>query len=131
MSMTDPIADLLTRIRNGSKARHEKVDMPSSNLKAAIAALLKDQGIINNYRVIKDNKQGILRIYLRYENGSPVFNDIQRVSKPGRRIYKGRDELPTVKSGYGFAVISTSKGLMTDSKAREEGVGGEVLLSVW
>ncbi len=131
MSMTDPIADLLTRIRNGSKARHEKVDMPSSNLKAAIAALLKDQGIINNYRVIKDNKQGILRIYLRYENGSPVFNDIQRVSKPGRRIYKGRNELPTVKSGYGFAVISTSKGLMTDSKAREEGVGGEVLLSVW
>ena len=131
MSMTDPIADLLTRIRNGSKARHEKVDMPSSNLKAAIAALLKDQGIINNYRVIKDNKQGIVRIYLRYENGSPVFNDIQRVSKPGRRIYKGRDELPTVKSGYGFAVISTSKGLMTDSKARDEGVGGEVLLSVW
>ena len=131
MSMTDPIADLLTRIRNGSKARHEKVDLPSSNVKAAIAAILKEQGIINNFRVIKDDKQGILRIYLRYENGVPVFNDIQRVSKPGRRIYKGKDELPTVKSGYGFAVISTSKGLMTDSGAREKGVGGEVLLSVW
>ena len=131
MSMTDPIADLLTRIRNGSKARHEKVDLPSSNVKAAIAAILKEQGIINNFRVIKDDKQGILRIYLRYENGVPVFNDIQRVSKPGRRIYKGKDELPTIKSGYGFAVISTSKGLMTDSGAREKGVGGEVLLSVW
>jgi len=131
MSMTDPIADLLTRIRNGSKARHEKVDMPSSNVKAAIAAIFKEQGIINNFRVIKDDKQGILRIYLRYENGSPVFNEIQRVSKPGRRIYKGKDNIPKVKSGYGFAVISTSKGLMTDNGAREEGVGGEVLLSVW
>ena len=131
MSMTDPIADLLTRIRNGSKARHEKVDLPSSNLKADIAAILKQQGIINNFRVIKDDKQGILRIYLRYENGSPVFNEIKRVSKPGRRMYSGRDNLPTVKSGYGFAVISTSKGLMTDNSAREEGVGGEVLLSVW
>ncbi len=131
MSMTDPIADLLTRIRNGSKARHEKVDMPSSNLKAAIAAIFKEQGIINNFRVIKDDKQGILRIYLRYENGEPVFNDIQRVSKPGRRIYKRKDTLPTVKSGYGFAVISTSNGLMTDRGAREKGIGGEVLLSVW
>ncbi len=131
MSMTDPIADLLTRIRNGSKARHEKVDMPSSNVKAGIAAILKEQGIINNFRVIKDDKQGILRIYLRYENGAPVFNDIQRVSKPGRRIYKRKTEIPTIKSGYGFAVISTSKGLMTDNGAREKGVGGEVLLSVW
>ncbi len=121
----------MTRIRNGSKARHEKVDLPSSKLKSAIAAILKEQGIIKNFSVIKDDKQGILRIYLRYENGEPVFNDIQRVSKPGRRIYKSKDEIPTIKSGYGFAVVSTSKGLMTDSAARAQGVGGEVLLSVW
>ena len=131
MSMTDPVADLLTRIRNGAKARHEKVDLPSSKLKTAIAGILKEQGIIKNYSVIKDDRQGILRIYLRYENGQPVFNDMQRVSKPGRRIYKSKTEIPTVKSGYGFAVISTSKGLMTDKAAREQGVGGDVLLSVW
>ncbi len=131
MSMTDPIADLLTRIRNGSKARHEKIDLPSSNVKASIAGILKEQGIINNFRVIKDDKQGILRIYLRYENGTPVFSEIKRISKPGRRMYSGKDDLPKVKSGYGFAVISTSKGLMTDGHAREQGVGGEIILSVW
>ncbi len=131
MSMTDPIADLLTRIRNGAKARHEKIDLPSSKIKTGIAGILKKEGVINNYRVIKDDKQGILRIYLRYEDGEPVFNEIQRISKPGRRIYSGKKTLPTIKSGYGFAIISTSRGLLTDVEAREQGVGGEVLLSVW
>ncbi len=136
MSMTDPIADMLTRIRNAVRAGHEKVDIPASRLKTDIAQILKNEGYINSYRIIKDGKQGIIRITLRYHTSKlhkkmPVLKDIKRVSKPGRRIYASKDELPVVRGGLGIAIISTSKGVLTDSAAREAGVGGEVVCEVW
>ncbi len=131
MSMTDPIADMLTRIRNAIRAGHEKVDIPASKLKTNIAQILKDEGFINSYRIIKDGKQGIIRITLRYHNGIPIMRNLRRVSKPGRRIYAGKDELPVVRNGLGIAIISTSKGVLTDSAAREMGVGGEIVCEVW
>jgi len=132
MSMTDTIGDLLTRIRNAGKARFDKVDIPASRMKITLARIFKDEGFIKNYKVIKDNKQGILRIYLKYDDqNQPLIQRIERVSKPSRRVYTGCEELPKVQGGLGVAVISTSKGVMTDRRARKLGVGGEVLCQVW
>jgi small subunit ribosomal protein S8 len=132
MSMTDPIADMLTRIRNANMAYHEKVDVPASRVKEAIARILLKEGFIRNYKLIEDGKQGLLRIYLKYgEDKERVISELVRVSKPGRRVYVGRDELPKVKSGLGVAILSTSKGIMTDHEARKANVGGEVLCYVW
>ncbi len=131
MSMTDPIADMLTRIRNAIHSGHDKVDIPASFLKEQIAKILKDEGFISNYRVIKDGKQGIIRITLRYVDRRSILKDLQRISKPGRRIYAGKDDLPAIRGGLGVAIVSTSKGVMTDAQAREMGVGGEVLCAVW
>jgi small subunit ribosomal protein S8 len=132
MSMTDPIADLLTRIRNGSMAKLQKVDIPSSNLKVGIASVLKNEGFIKNYKVISDQKQGILRIYLKYiDEKDSVISEIKRVSKPGGRRYVKSDQIPKIKQGLGIAILSTSKGLLTDKLARVAGVGGELICTVW
>ncbi len=132
MSMTDNIGDMLTRIRNGGKARFDKVDIPASRMKISLARIFKDEGFIKNYKVIKDNKQGILRVYLKYDDrNKPLINRIERVSKPSRRVYAGREELPKVQGGLGVAVVSTSKGVMTDRQARKIGVGGEVLCQIY
>jgi len=132
MSMTDPIADLLTRIRNGAMAKLQKVDIPSSNMKVGIVNVLKNEGFIKNYKVISDQKQGILRIYLKYINeNDSVITEIKRISKPGGRRYVKSDEIPKVKQGLGVAILSTSKGLLTDKIAREAGVGGELICTVW
>lgn len=132
MSMTDPLGDMLTRIRNAGQARFDKVDIPASRLKIALARIFKDEGFIKNYKVIKDNKQGILRIYLKYdEHNRPLIQRIERVSKPSRRVYATCEELPKVQGGLGVAVVSTSKGVMTDRQARKLGVGGEVLCQIW
>lgn len=132
MSMTDPIADLLTRIRNGAMAKLQKVDIPSSNMKVGIVNVLKNEGFIKNYKLISDQKQGVLRIYLKYINeNDSVISEIKRVSKPGGRRYVKSDKIPTVKQGLGIAILSTSKGLMTDKTARETGVGGELICTVW
>ena len=132
MSMTDPIADLLTRIRNGAMAKLQKVDIPSSNMKVGIVTVLKNEGYIKNYKLISDQKQGVLRIYLKYINDSDsVISEIKRVSKPGGRRYVKSDKIPSVKQGLGIAILSTSKGLLTDKVARESGVGGELICTVW
>ncbi len=131
MSMTDPIADMLTRIRNAVRAGHEKVDVPASKLKLNIANLLKEEGFINSHRVIKDGKQGIIRITLRYHKGVPVLSNLQRISRPGRRIYVDKDEIPVIRGGLGVAIISTSNGVMTDADAKKKGIGGEVVCAVW
>ena len=132
MSMTDNIGDMLTRIRNGGKARFDKVDIPASRMKISLARIFKDEGFIKNYKVIKDNKQGILRVYLKYDDqNQPLIQRIERVSKPSRRVYAGCEVLPKVQGGLGVAVVSTSKGVMTDRQARKLGVGGEVLCQVW
>ena len=132
MQITDPIADMLTRIRNANSARHLTVDIPASNLKKSIAEILLEEGYIKNYQIIDDGKQGILRVSLKYaENKQRVISGIKRISKPGLRIYAGKDELPRVLRGLGIAIISTSKGIMTDKKARKENVGGEVLAYIW
>lgn len=132
MSMTDPIADLLTRIRNGAMAKLQKVDIPSSNLKVAIVNVLKNEGFVKNYKIISDQKQGILRIYLKYiDETDSVISEIKRISKPGGRRYVNSTNIPTVKQGLGIAILSTSKGLMTDKAARESGVGGEIICTVW
>jgi small subunit ribosomal protein S8 len=132
MSMTDNIGDMLTRIRNGGKARFDKVDIPASRMKISLARIFKDEGFIKNYKVIKDNKQGILRVYLKYDDrNKPLIQRIERVSKPSRRVYAGREELPKVQGGLGVAVVSTSKGVMTDRQARKTGVGGEILCQVY
>jgi small subunit ribosomal protein S8 len=132
MSMTDPIADLLTRIRNGAMAKLQKVDIPSSNMKVSIVNVLKNEGFIKNYKLISDQKQGILRIYLKYINDNDsVISEIKRVSKPGGRRYVKSDKIPSVKQGLGIAILSTSKGLLTDKVARESGVGGELICTVW
>jgi small subunit ribosomal protein S8 len=130
--MTDPIADFLTRIRNAVRARHKVVEAPSSKLKKAIAQILLEQKFINGYEVIEDGKQGILRIYLKYtDDGEPAITNLVRVSKSGRRIYVGVEEIPRVLNGLGIAILSTSKGVMTDRRARKERVGGEVICYVW
>lgn len=131
MQITDPIADMLTRIRNANAAKHDSVDVPASNTKKAIAQILLDEGYIKNYQVIEDGKQGIIRIALKYAGKQRVISGIKRVSKPGLRIYKSKEELPKVLKGLGVAIISTSKGIMSDKNARKENVGGEVLAFVW
>jgi small subunit ribosomal protein S8 len=132
MSMTDPIADMLTRIRNANTAKIQKIDMPSSNLKVSIANVLRSEGFIKNYKVIADEKQGILRIYLKFvDEKEGVFTEIKKISKPGSRAYVKSNNIPRVKSGMGIAILSTSKGVVTDKVARETGVGGEVLCTVW
>lgn len=132
MSMTDPIADMLTRIRNANMVKHQKVDIPSSTMKVNIATVLKQEGFIKNYKVISDNLQGVLRIYLKYINDKDsVINEIKRISKPGGRVYLKSAEIPLVKSGLGVAIISTSKGIVTDSVARKAGLGGEIVCTVW
>ncbi len=132
MSMTDPIADLLTRIRNANMAKQQKVDIPSSNLKVSIANVLRSEGFIKNYKVIADDKQGILRVYLKYiDEKESIFNELKKVSKPGGRVYVKSDDIPKVKNGLGIAILSTSKGIVTDKVARELGVGGELICTVW
>lgn len=132
MSMTDPIADMLTRIRNAARNRCEMCDVPASNLKIRIAEVLRDEGYIEGFKLYRDGRQGILRVLLKYTpDGDSVILGLQRVSKPGRRMYKSHDEIPLVLSGLGSAIVSTSKGVMTDRRAREQGVGGEVLCRVW
>ncbi|RCX12780.1 SSU ribosomal protein S8P [Anaerobacterium chartisolvens] len=132
MQITDAIADMLTRIRNASSAKHESVDIPASNMKRSVANILLEEGYIRGIEEIKDGKQGIIRVNLKYTAGKQnVITGIKRISKPGLRVYTGKDEIPKVLGGLGIAVISTSKGVMTDKKARCEGVGGEVLAFVW
>lgn len=132
MQITDTIADLLTRIRNASTSRHETVDIPASNMKKSIVEILQDEGYIKKFTVIEDGKQGIIRVTLKYdENKKPVITGLKRVSKPGLRIYTDVENMPQVIKGLGIAIISTSKGVMTDKKAREFNVGGEVLAFIW
>ena len=132
MQITDPVADMLSRIRNANTAKHEKVDVPASNLKKAIAQILLDEGYIKAYEIVDDGTQGIIRITLKYLAGKEkVISGLRRVSKPGLRVYAGADELPKVLKGLGVAIISTSKGVMTDKAARANHVGGEVLAFVW
>ena len=132
MQITDPVADMLTRIRNANTAKHESVDVPASNLKKAIAQILLDEGYIKSFEIVHDGTQGIIRIQLKYLAGKEkVISGLRRVSKPGLRVYAGADELPRVLKGLGIAIISTSKGVMTDKKARANHVGGEVLAFVW
>ena len=132
MQITDPIADMLTRIRNANTAKHETVDIPASNMKKAIAEILNDEGYIKGFQIIEDGKQGVIRVTLKYgANKEKVISGIKRVSKPGLRKYAPADELPRVLKGLGIAIVSTSKGIMTDKKARELHVGGEVLAFVW
>jgi len=132
MQITDTIADLLTRIRNASSAKHDSVDIPSSNMKKAIVQILVDEGYVQNYTVAEDGKQGIIKVNLKYgENKSSAINGLRRVSKPGLRIYSNAEDLPKVLKGLGVAIISTSKGIMTDRQARKEKLGGEVLAFIW
>ena len=132
MNTTDPIADMLTRIRNANSAKHKTVDVPASKMKTAIAEILLNEGYIKSYEEIKDDAQGIIRITLKYdEKGTRVIDGLKRISKPGLRVYAGKEELPKVLNGLGIAIISTSKGLKTDKEAREAGMGGEVLAYVW
>jgi small subunit ribosomal protein S8 len=129
--MTDPIADMLTRIRNASQAKHRRVDLPVSKLKTEIARILKDNHFIQDYKVLDDGRHGVLRLYLRYYDEKPVIRSLERVSRPGRRIYKGATELRPVRNGLGIAIVSTSQGLMTDRQARQQKIGGEVMALVW
>jgi len=132
MNMTDPIADMITRIRNGVRAKVPKVDVPSSKLKCAIARILKDEGYVSNFKIAEDGKQGVIRIFLKYGPGMErVITDLQRVSRPGCRIYCGKDEIPRIYGGLGINVLSTSRGVMTGRSAAREGVGGEILFNVW
>ena len=132
MAMTDPIADMLTRIRNATMAGHDSLEVPSSKMKIAVAGILKEQGYIREFTYSKDNKQGILRVYLKYgKNGEKVISGIKRISKPGLRVYAQKEDIPRVLGGLGIAILSTSKGVMTDRRAREEGIGGEVVCYVW
>ena len=132
MQITDPSADMLTRIRNANSAKHDTVDIPASNMKKSIAAILQEEGYIKNFQIIDDGTQGVIRVALKYNAGKEaVISGLRRVSKPGLRVYAGADELPRVLKGLGIAIISTSKGVMTDKKARELHVGGEVLAFIW
>ena len=130
--VTDPVADMLTRIRNGSLAEHEKVDIPSSKLRVRLAEILKEEGFIKNFRLIEDKKQGVLRVYLKYGPGQErVISGLRRVSKPGKRRYVGADRIPSVLGGMGVAILSTPHGVLTDRESRKAKVGGEVLCYVW
>ena len=133
MQITDTIADMLTRIRNANSAKHDTVDIPASNMKKAIAQILVDEGYVKNYQVIEDGKQGVIRITLKYQGPSktPVLLGLRRVSKPGLRIYSSSEDMPKVMKGIGTAIVSTSRGVMTDKMARKENVGGEVLAFIW
>ena len=132
MTMTDPVADMLTRIRNANNAKHQTVDIPASNMKKAIAQILVDEGYVKSFQVIEDDKQGTIRVTLKYLPGKQkVIRGIRRVSKPGLRIYASCEDMPSVMNGLGVAIVSTSKGIMTGKKARELNVGGEVLAFVW
>ena len=133
MQITDTIADMLTRIRNANSAKHDSVDIPASNMKKAIAQILVDEGYVKSFQVIEDGKQGIIRVVLKYQgpSKSPVLLGLRRVSKPGLRIYSSSEDMPKVLRGIGTAIVSTSKGVMTDKRARKENVGGEVLAFVW
>jgi len=130
--MTDPIADMLTRIRNASKAKHEKVDIPSSKLKVEIAKILKDEGFVKNVKLVKDRRQGQIRVYLKYtEDEAPVLQGLKRISKPGCRVYASNDAIPKVLDGLGTAILSTPKGIQTGKQAKKDNVGGEVICHVW
>ena len=132
MNITDPIADLLTRIRNASQAKHATVDIPASNMKKAIAQILVDEGYVTSYKVTEDDKQGVITITIKYtDNMHPVITGLRRISKPGLRIYTSCEDMPKVLKGIGTAIVSTPKGVMTDKQARKENVGGEVLAFVW
>ena len=133
MQISDTIADMLTRIRNANAAKHDTVDIPASNMKKAIAQILVDEGYVKSFQVIEDGKQGIIRMTLKYQGASktPVLMGLRRVSKPGLRIYSSSEDMPKVMKGIGTAIVSTSKGVMTDKKARKENVGGEVLAFIW
>ncbi|UOQ49442.1 MULTISPECIES: 30S ribosomal protein S8 [Gracilibacillus] len=132
MVMTDPIADMLTRIRNANTVRHEKLEFPASNLKKEIADILKREGFIRDYEFVEDDKQGILRIFLKYgSNDERVISGLKRISKPGLRVYAKADELPKVLNGLGIAIVSTSKGVLSDKEARSQAIGGEVLAYIW
>ncbi|MFD2043163.1 30S ribosomal protein S8 [Ornithinibacillus salinisoli] len=132
MVMTDPIADMLTRIRNANMVKHEKLELPASKMKKEVADILKREGFVRDYEVIEDNKQGVLRIFLKYgANEERVITGIKRISKPGLRVYAKADEVPRVLNGLGIAIVSTSKGVLSDKEARSQAVGGEVLAYVW
>ena len=132
MSMSDPIPDMLTRVRNGIIASFDTVDVPSSKLKINLAKILKSEGFIKNYKVIADKKQGLIRIFLKYdEKGEPVIGGLKRVSRSSRRVFAKKDKMPMVLNGFGVNIVSTSKGVMTDKQARKLGIGGEILCSVW
>ena len=132
MSMTDPIADMLTRIRNACQAKHPRVDVPASNLKRELARVLAESRFIDNFAVIEDDKQGVLRLYLRYDSDNKsIIHGLKRVSRPGLRQYSGKTDIPRVLRGLGISIVSTSKGVMTDREARSGGVGGEILCNVW
>ena len=131
MQISDVIADMLTRIRNANDAKHETVDIPASNLKKSIAEILLEEGYIKNYQIVEDGKQGIIRVTLKYVGKQKVIQGLRRVSKPGLRIYSNCEDMPKVMNGLGIAIVSTSKGVMTDKKARQANVGGEILAFVW
>jgi small subunit ribosomal protein S8 len=129
--MTDPVADMLTRLRNANKAGHERVDIPTSNLKVGIAKILKKEGYISNFRIFKDGRQKTLRLFLRYSDGQPIILGLKRISSPGCRVYCNKDTIPKIRSGLGTAVISTSKGVMSDVEAKQNNTGGEVICAIW
>jgi small subunit ribosomal protein S8 len=132
MNMSDPIADLLARVRNALSARHEKTDVPASRFKVELARILKDEGYIKNYKVMDDRGGNLLRLYLKYdETGNPVIHGLARTSKPGRRLYRGKNELPEVLGGLGVSIVSTSQGLLSGNDAKKRGLGGEVVCTVW
>ncbi len=132
MSMTDPVSDMLTRIRNATTVRHDRADVPASKMKLEIAKILKQEGYIRTFKLLEEGPQGLIRIYLKYaEDGEPVIHGLQRVSSPGRRVYRRADDLPKVRNGLGVAVISTNRGVLTDEQARGLRVGGEVLCEIW
>ncbi|MES2764327.1 MAG: 30S ribosomal protein S8 [Bacteroidota bacterium] len=131
MPVSDTVGDFLTRIRNAAKAKHKTVEIPNSSLKTAIAMILKDQGYIADVEKVEDGKQGVVKLTLKYHQGSPVIREVRRVSTPGRRVYSPASELPRVRNGLGIAIVSTSKGVLTDKQARQYNVGGEVLCTIW
>jgi small subunit ribosomal protein S8 len=130
--LTDPIADMLIRIKNAITVKNDKVDIPASRIKIEIAKILKEEGFIKSYKIIKDKKQGVVRINLKYTpDGDPAITDLKRVSKPGRRVYVGKEEIPRVLGGLGIAILTTSSGILTDKECRQRGIGGEVICYVW
>jgi small subunit ribosomal protein S8 len=131
MSLSDPVADYLARVRNAISAKHDKVDIPASRVKVEITRILKEEGFIQNYKIQEDKVQGTIRVFLKYSDGSPVITGLKQVSKPGRRIYAHKDKVPKVVGGLGISIVSTSRGIMTGDQSHRVGVGGEVLCQVW